>query len=61
MKRLEINTGLTARYSLLVLPVSYLAAALVARCESDSQDGPERLKDALVEQLRLSDVAPPNH
>ena len=31
MKRLEINAGLAARYSFLVLPVSYLAAALWAR------------------------------
>ncbi len=31
MKRLEINTGLTAWYSLLVLPVFYLAVALWAR------------------------------
>ena len=44
-----------------LLRASNTQAALVARCESDSQDGLERLKDALVEQLRLSDVAPPNH
>ena len=31
MKRLEINAGLAARYSFLVLPVFYLAAALGAR------------------------------
>ena len=29
MKRLEINAGLAARYSFLVLPVSYLAAVSV--------------------------------
>ena len=43
-----------------LLRASNTQAGLVARCESDNQDGLERLKDALVEQLRLSDVAPPN-
>ncbi len=41
-----------------LLRASNTQAVLVARCESDSKEGLARLKDALVEQLRLSDINP---
>ena len=42
-----------------LLRASNTQAALVARCESDSEDGLERLKQSLSEQLRGVDVEPP--
>ena len=33
---------------------------LVARCEAETADGLQRLKDALVEQVRLSGIEPPS-
>ena len=43
-----------------LLRASNTQAVLVARCESGDQAGLERLKSALVNQLRQSDISPPN-
>ena len=43
-----------------LLRASNTQPVLVARCESDTETGLQRLKDALATQLRASGVAPPN-
>jgi len=43
-----------------LLRASNTQAVLVARCESGDQAGLERLKSALVNQLRQSDISPPD-
>ena len=43
-----------------LLRASNTQPVLVARCESDTERGLQRLKDALVTQLRASGIAPPD-
>mgnify|MGYP002004516236 CR=1 FL=1 len=43
-----------------LLRASNTQPVLVARCESDTERGLQRLKDALAAQLRASGVAPPD-
>ena len=43
-----------------LLRASNTQPVLVARCESDTERGLQRLKDALATQLRASGVAPPD-